>query len=258
QPDLLYFDHGIERIQEHYRKAFLAYYYNRAQEWGREVVVTYKWHTLVPGSAVVDLELGRFTELTYQDWITDSTVDDNHGWSYLHDARFKPPSALVHLLVDNVSKNGHLLLNVGPRPDGEIPEEPRNLLLAMGRWLEVNGEAIFDTTPWVVYGEGPTQMVRGGPFCEDQEVQYTAQDVRFTVKDDVLYAICLGWPGDAAVIKAPARELYPSEIVSVRMLGVDEELPWTITPDGLIIRTPSRKPCEHAFTFRIERKHPFA
>ncbi len=258
QPDILWFDHGLERVQEHYKREALAYYYNKAEEWGKEVVVTYKWHTLVPGCAIVDLELGRFAELTYQDWITDTTVDDGHGWSYLKEAGYKSADALVHNLVDNVSKNGYMLLNVGPKPDGEIPEQATELLLAIGRWLAVNGEAIYGTTPWMVYGEGPSQMVQAGPFCEDQEVRYTAQDVRFTAKDDALYAICLGWPGDAVVIQAPARELYRSEIGSVKMLGVDEELPWTMTPDGLIIGTPSRKPCEHAFTFRIARKRPFA
>ncbi len=257
RPDMLWFDHGIEHIQEHYKKELLAYYYNRAAQWGQEVVVTYKWHTLVPGCAVVDLELGRFPDLTYQDWITDTTVDDGRGWSYLKDTAYKPASVLVHYLVDNVSKNGYMLLNVGPKPNGEIPEPARDLLLAIGRWLEVNGEAIYGTTPWMVYGEGPSRMVKSGPFCEDQDIRYTAEDIRFTARDDTLYAICLGWPGDALVVRTPAQELYPSEISSVRMLGVDEELPWTFAPDGLVIRTPGKKPCEHAFTFRIERKHPF-
>jgi len=166
-------------------------------------------------------------------------------------------SVLVHHLVDNVSKNGHLLLNVGPKPNGEIPDEARQILLAIGGWLDVNGEAIYGTTPWVTYGEGPTQMARSGPFCEDQEITYTAKDVRFTVKGDVLYAICLGWPGDAVVLKTVPQRLYPSEIASVRMLGVADELPWTLTPSGLVIKTPARRPCEHAFVFRIARKHPF-
>ena len=258
QPDLLWFDDAIRDIQEHYKRAFLAYYYNKAEEWGKEVVVTYKWHHLPPGAAVVDLELGRFPELTYNDWITDTTVDDGHGWGYLKETGYKTATSLVHYLIDNVSKNGYMLLNVGPKPNGEIPDEARQILLGIGRWLEVNGEAIFGTTPWMVYGEGPTQMTKSGPFCEDQEVQYTAKDIRFTAKDDVLYAICLGWPGDAIVIETVPQKLYPSEIASVKMLGVDEELPWTVTPDGLVIKAPSQKPCEHAFAFKIVRKHPFA
>ena len=258
QPDLLWFDFALRHIQEHHKREFLAYYYNKAEEWGKEVVVTYKWHDLVPGSAVIDLELKRFAELAYNDWITDTTVDDGHGWGYLQETAYKTATSLVHYLVDNVSKNGYMLLNVGPKPDGQIPDQARELLLAIGRWLQVNGEAIYGTTPWMVYGEGPTQMTKSGPFCHDQEVQHTAKDIRFTVKDDVLYAICLGWPGDAAVIKVLPQRLYASEIQSVTMLGAQGELPWSIAPDGFIVKTPDRKPCEHAFTFKIVRKHPFA
>ncbi len=252
RPDMLWFDFGLQHIQERYRREFLAYYYNKAEEWGRDVAVTYKWHHLVPGSALVDLELGRFPELTYHDWITDTTVDDGHGWGYLKGAAYKAASALVHYLVDNVSKNGYMLLNVGPKPNGEIPEEAQELLLAIGRWLETNGEAIYGTTPWLDYGEGPTQMTKAGPFSEDQEVRYTAQDIRFTAKDDVIYAVCLGWPAQQVAIKS-LRRLYESEIKSVRMLGVDAELQWSQTPEGLRITPPAQKPCEHAYVFKIVR-----
>src|SRR5205823_11101434 len=105
RPDMLWFDFGLERVQERYKQEFLASYYNKAQEWGKDVVVTYKWHHLVPGCAVVDLELGRFSGLAYHDWITDSSVDDQGAWSYVQDAGFKSVSTLVHNLVDNVSKN---------------------------------------------------------------------------------------------------------------------------------------------------------
>jgi alpha-L-fucosidase len=121
----------------------------------------------------------------------------------------------------------------------------------------VNGEAIYGTTPWMTYGEGPTQMTKAGYFMEDQEVQYTAQDIRFTVKDDVLYAICLGWPGESVTIQSLKTRLYESEIASVKMLGVDKELEWAMAEEGLKIEPPDEKPCEHAYAFKITRKRPF-
>jgi len=257
QPDMLWFDNGLTFIQEHYRREFLAYYYNKAEEWGKEVVVTYKWHQLVPGAGVVDLELGRFNELTYHIWITDSTVDDGCGWGYLKDAKYKSATELIHYLIDNVSKNGLLLLNVGPKPNGEIPEEAREILLEMGKWLEVNGEAIYGTTPWLVYGEGPHRIEKPGPFNEDEKVRYTGEDIRFTAKDDTLYAICLGWPGEEITIRSVAEKFYESEIKSIKMLGIDEILPWKMTKEGLKIKTPARRPCDHAYVFKIERKYPF-
>jgi alpha-L-fucosidase len=256
EPDMLWFDFGLERIQEQYRKEFLAYYYNKAEEWGRDVLVTYKWHHLVPGTALIDLELGRFDKLTYHEWLTDTTVDDGHGWGYHEGGDFKSLRTLVHYLVENVSKNGYLLLNVGPKPNGEIPDEAKALLNGIGAWLEINGEAIYGTTPWLAYGEGPTKMEKAGYFMEDAEVQFTAKDIRFTAKGNDLYAICLGWPKEQMVVKS-FHALYESEIRSVRMLGVDRALEWSLTGEGLKITPPAEKPCESAFVFKIERKPPF-
>jgi alpha-L-fucosidase len=255
-PDMLWFDFALKAVQEQYRKEFLAYYYNQGLEWGKDVVVTYKWHDLPPGAGVIDLELGRFDKLTYHEWITDSTVDDGSGWGYVHDAKYKSLKTLVHYLVENVSKNGYFLLNVGPKPNGEIPEQAKELLLGIGKWLDLNGEAIYGTTAWTSFGEGPTEMKKAGYFMEDEEVQYTAEDIRFTVKGDVLYAICLGWPEGQVTIKT-LKELYPGEIRSIKMLGVDGELAWSLTNDGLTVKTPSQKPCDHAYVLKIDRKHPF-
>ncbi|MHC4207602.1 MAG: alpha-L-fucosidase, partial [Planctomycetota bacterium] len=154
---------------------------------------------------VVDLELGQERDLTYHEWITDSTVDDQGAWGYVKTANYKPLDRLIDNLVDRVSKNGYLLLNVGPKADGTIPAPAERLLLGMGEWLEVNGEAIYGTSPWVIAGEGPTRLEETGGFSES-EIKYTAEDIRFTTKGDALYATVLAWPGDELVIRTFGQE----------------------------------------------------
>jgi alpha-L-fucosidase len=200
-PDFIWFDFALDQIPEGYVKDFLAYYYNHATEKGKEVVVTYKGNDVVPGTGVRDLELGQEASITYHEWITDSTVDDRGAWGYANDLIFKSPNRVIDNLVDRVSKNGYLLLNVGPKPDGTIPEEARDLLLEVGEWLEINGDAIYGTTPWMIASEGPTNLGEVGDIgFNESNVVYTSKDVRFTVKGDNLYAIFLAWPGEEAVI----------------------------------------------------------
>ena len=266
RPDLIWFDFGLRFLQEDYRKRFLADYYNKEEEWGRELAVTYKGHDFAPGTATIDYELGRMDQLTYYDWITDTSVDDQGAWSFVSDADFKKVSTLIHNLVDNVSKNGYLLLNVGPKADGSIPDGAKKCLEGMGEWLKINGEAVFETTPWVTYGEGPTQMESAGTFSERQEVAYTADDIRFTCRDNLLYATFLGWPEEKATIRfdqdpksnfKTIKRLEPGEVESVRMLGIDRELDWSMTRKGLEIDVPNEKPCDNAYVFKITRKDPF-
>jgi len=200
-PDFIWFDFALDDIPEGYVKDFLAYYYNHAADAGKEVVVTYKGRDIIPGAGVRDLELGQEPNITYNDWITDSSVDDRGAWGYAEDLVFKTPNRLVDNLIDRVSKNGYLLLNVGPKPDGTIPEGAKEVLLEMGRWLDTNGEAIYGTTPWFVAAEGPTNLGEASAIgFNESNVEYTPEDVRFTVKGDDLYATFLNWPGEKAVI----------------------------------------------------------
>ena len=200
-PDFIWFDFALDSLPEGYLKDFLAYYYNYADRNNKEVVVTYKGHDLIPGTAVRDLELGQEPEITYHDWITDTSVDDRGAWGWAEDLTFKTPDRLIDNLVDRVSKNGYLLLNVGPKPDGTIPEGAKKVLYEMGDWLDVNGEAIYGTTPWFIAGEGPTNLGEASDIgFNESGIKYTKEDIRFTTKGDDLYITFLDWPGETAMV----------------------------------------------------------
>ena len=253
KPDLLWFDFGLGILPEQYRKEMLAYYYNQEDEWGRELALTYKYHDLVPGSAIIDIELGRFDKMTYHDWLTDTTVDDGEGWCWLYDAKYKEPGEIIRYLVDNVSKNGFLLLNVGPKPNGEIPEEAQHILREIGRWLRINGDAIYGTTPWLMSGEGPTKMEKSGMFSESEKLSYTGEDMRFTQKDGDLYVTLMGWPESGTALIKSARELFEGEIESITMLGIDGTLPWEMSAEGLTVTLPRERPCDYAWVLQLAR-----
>jgi alpha-L-fucosidase len=190
-PDFIWFDFGLKLITDTYKEDLLAYFYNKAEDRKKGVVVSYKFNDLPPGAGLLDLELGQEANLTYYDWITDTSIDDGSGWGYVKGLGLKSVDNLVDNLVDRVSKNVYLLLNVGPKPDGTIPDEAKERLLAMGKWLKVNGEAIYYTTCWVIAGEGPTKLEKKENFNERNDLIYTGQDIRFTVNGNNLYATVL-------------------------------------------------------------------
>ena len=257
QPDILWFDFGFNEAEfEPYRKKIAAYYYNKGADWGKEVVLQYKKKALPDGTAVLDLERGKLDEIRFMVWQTDTSIS-RKPWGYIENDEFKSVDSLVDDLVDIVSKNGVLLLNVGPKADGTIPDEAKDILLGIGKWLDINGEAIYGTRPWHTYGEGSTKGQTGHMAERDSKyTAFTVEDIRFTTKDNVLYAICLDWPGKEVTIKSLSTRTFLSRggISGICLLGAKEKLKWSRDDKGLKVELPAEKPGDYAFVFKITLK----
>ncbi|MFC8799141.1 alpha-L-fucosidase [Promicromonospora sp. NPDC057138] len=246
RPQIFYFDWWIESAAfEPYLRRFAAYYYNRAAEWGREVVINFKWDSFAPGSAVYDIERGAMGGIRDVVWQNDTSVSRT-SWSWVEGHDYKGAHELIAELADTVSKNGVLLLNIGPRADGAIPEEERRLLQAIGAWLTRNGEAIYGSRPWTIPGEGPT-VVTVGSFVDSSSPEYTAADVRFTtrthVTGDYVYATLLAHPEDGvARIRSfgSGAGLLARGIREVRVLGSQDEVAWQQSAESLDVTLPTQ------------------
>ena len=253
QPQLFWFDWWIEQpAMEPYRKSFAAAYYNKGLQWSKGVVINYKNISYPEGTAVLDLERGKLGGIRKLPWQTDDAIG-NKSWGYAKGNTFKTAQYVITNLIDIVSKNGNLLLNIGPRSDGTITEEETQTLLGTGKWLDVNGEAIYGTRPWKVFGEGPTESASGSFVA--QEKPFTAQDIRFTSKADTLYVITLGLPNTAGtIVKALGLKTGNGTVSNVDLVGSADKLLWSQKADALIIRSSKNYPSENAVSYRISFK----
>lgn len=247
QPKLIYFDWWIQQSAvKPYLRKFAAYYYNRAAEWGKEVAINYKHEAFMFGCAIPDVERGQMPNAKPYFWQSDTAIARN-SWGYTEGNDYKPARELLCNLVDIVSKNGTLLLNVGPRPDGTIGPEDTAVLREIGEWMAVNGEAIYGTHVWRTSAEGPTAP-RVGQFSDGQEMVYTAEDIRFTLKGDHVYATVLHWPEDGkVVVKALAKvkdenkPVFQGTVLEAQILGCNEPIDWYRDEDGMHVSAPSVK-----------------
>jgi alpha-L-fucosidase len=250
QPDLMYYDGGVP-FGEAGRK-IVANMYNQSvarhdgkleavfniKNWsGRDDTGSYQ-----EGAGVLDVERGVVNDIWPNPWQTDNCIGD---WYYKRGLKYKTVSSVVHQLADIVSKNGNLLLSIPPKPDGTLDADEEAFLDGMGRWMAVNHEAIYGTRPWRVFGEGPTQTPTG--TFNEKKIQYTADDLRFTTKPGVLYAISLGLPSRAITI----RSLAGAQPKSVHLLGLPEPLKFRREGSGLTIELPDGKPCKHALVLKL-------
>ncbi len=258
EPDLLWFDSRLFLLPEKDRAEMVNYYYDRAKERKQEVVLTYKNLDLPVDSAVIDLEQGRMDKKTEYPWLTDASYAW-YGWSWKADLVNKTPNDIVDELVDIVSKNGCLILGITPTADGVIPREQREGMLQVGKWLKTNGEAIYDTRPFVVYGEGTTKLKEntfGGVVARG--VKFTDTDFRFTTNGNYLYIIQLAAPksGEKYTIKSLANgSAAGRQIQKVSMLGSKESIAWSRNSDGLTIIAPKNGSAfEEAVVYKVKLK----
>jgi len=250
KPQLFWFDWWIEQpILESYRKTFASFYYNKGLEWEKGVVINYKNETAFPeGTAVFDMERGKLPGIHKMPWQTDDALG-NKSWGYAEGNTFKNAQYVITNLIDIVSKNGNLLLNVGPRANGTITDEETQTLLGTGKWLLTNGEAIYGTRTWKTFGEGPTQSA-SGQFV-DQHKSFTAQDIRFTTKGDVLYALTLGIPNAPINIHLLSLKSNNGKVRAIELLGSSEKISWSQKSGSLVIQASKNYPSENAAVYKI-------
>ena len=256
QPKVIYFDWWIQHsAMKPYLQKFAAYYYNRAAEWGSEAVINYKHDAFLFGTAVPDVERGQFADVKPYYWQTDTSIALN-SWCYTENNNFRSPVDLVCDLVDIVSKNGNLLLNVGPKADGTICDEDAAVLKSIGKWLKTNGEAIYNSRVYRTYGEGPTRITEG-QFSDGIKKNFTSEDFRFTVANGFLYAIVLNCSesGEYCIKTLGERDAskmanFHGIIDDISVLGFDEKPSWERKEEGLYLKTEFRS--DYPITFKIK------
>ncbi|MGY6647953.1 alpha-L-fucosidase [Wenyingzhuangia sp. IMCC45574] len=257
-PDLVWFDMGLELLSDNIRKKAFARMLNNARSKKQDLAISYKTKfdiCIPPRAGVLDYEKGRSTGMREDTWLTDTPLG---GWFY-NGRKSRSSEAIIEILIDIVSKNGCLLLDVSPKPDGTIPNDQKETLLGIGEWLKINGEAIYNTRPWIISGEGPTKLSKDGHFNENWEAIYTEKDIRFTRSKDnnTLYVIVLDKPtSNKIVVKklGTAFEHLTREIESVELIGENTPIKWKQEQLKMTFSFPKNSKGKHAFCYKVKLK----
>ena len=256
-PDLMWFDVGLGNNRA--AQKFLAYYYNKAASaapgaMSDGVVVNSKGN-FGDNTIVLDIERAQLPNIRTLAWQTDTKVSLDENWCYIENDKLKKTVDILDVLVDIVSKNGNLLLNIGPTRRGEIPDEYRDLLLSMGAWLATNGEGIYATRPWVTFGEGPTRAP-GGRASE--YVVFGEKDFRFVTSKDsqTLYITGMKWPaggGHALVTKLGTGAIDLKTLKKMSLLG-QGSVTYEQRKEGLNIDLPAKNPniADYPYVLKLE------
>lgn len=253
-PSCIYFDWWIQnQAFKPYLKKFAAYYYNQAASRKQEVTIQYKYNAFAYTSAVYDIERGQMAEISPRPWQTDTAIAKN-SWGYTENNDYKKAVDLIGDLIDIVSKNGCLLLNIGPRADGTIPEEETAVLEEIGAWLSVCGEGIYDTTFWKTFGEGST-IIPEGHFTDTARQPFSSEDIRYTYKAGAVYAFVMKLPASRrALLKSfalPGNLEDDLTISDVTLLGSRAKVFFYRTTQGMTLEFPEAEDTPYPICFRI-------
>jgi len=255
QPDLLYSDGELPFGEV--GRTMLSHFYNQdiTKNSGRlEAVYTCK-HLISEGRWVMDIERGAMDSISVDPWQTDTSIGD---WYYRTGQKYMTGAEVIQMLVDIVSKNGNLLLNVVQTPEGDLEQDVLDILEVIAAWTPVNGEGIYGTRPWKVYGEGPsTKKQEKGRFGGVKDVRpYESTDIRFTTKDNNLYAFVMDTPtADVSILSLGKNStINDRKIRKITMLGSEEKLNWKQQDDALVITLPSKLPEWKVVAFKIGLK----
>jgi len=253
KPDLLYTD-GELPFGETGRK-MLSHFYNQdivKNSGYLDAVYTCK-HLESKGRWVRDIERGAMDSISVDPWQTDTSIGD---WYYRTGQKYMTGKEVIRMLVDIVSKNGNLLLNVVQTPEGDLEQDVLDILEVIAAWIPANGEGIYGTRPWKIFGEGPSiNKQEKGTFGGVRDVRpYESGDIRFTTKDSRLYAFCMDKPSnDIRIASLGKNSTYSDKkIKSVTMLGSEEKLKWEQGDDALVISKPASFPDWDVIGLRIE------
>ena len=255
-PDLLYSDSELPFGEV--GRTMLAHFYNQdiAKNGGKlEAVYNCKLRAS-EGRWVQDLERGAMDSISPYPWQTDTSIGD---WYYRTGQKYMTGTQVIQMLVDIVSKNGNLLLNVVQTPEGDLEPDVMNILNEIAAWTPANGEAIYGTRPWKIYGEGPTTLKNQekGRFGGVKDVRpYASSDIRFATKGEILYAFCMGIPSaEVKIVSLGSKSTVSTKkVASIKILGSNEKLSWKQEADALVISKPAKLPEWPVVTFKIEFK----
>ena len=257
---------NVSGYNEQYQQLLIANYFNDAEAKGRKVDVMFKTNDIPVNIGMRDIENGNLNGLQYSPWVSDVNMMHHvKSWSWFYDERnpIKDANCLVDMLIDMTSKNGRMLLNVPPLADGSFAPRIVKELLAMGSWLKTNGEAIYGANPWSIHGEGPTRIKNPGHHGQGKNkgkdvAAFTSKDVRYTTKDEFVYAFVLDKPENGEIkfrALGAHQKFYPNEIKNITLLGSSSKVKWEQRDNELMVYMPKDAAEQFAYCFKIERNN---